>query len=205
MEINESNLKMTLLCDTDDKMFFTRDEARFIDLVSSDEISHRILYWKGYDAFNSSKKNLLELLMKIATFLDGNALLSLSQTCMQGQRFVIEYLTGNKVFHCAVTPKICTNENVFIVLGEYIRRIKVDLTHYSYESDDDENVEGTASHQLKTKFMNCINRYCGNSLEDMEIKHCVQIQSKTNLCWPNLKKLKFSAIDFQKLQRFFII
>lgn len=207
MDINRSNLKMILSCDVDEKMIFTREEARFTGENFAGVTLNRILYWKGYDAIrSSSNKNLIELkkdvLTKIATLLDANALLSLAQTCERGQRFVIEFLTENRVFHCAVTPENYTNENVFVALGEYIHRIKVNLYHFTYDDEDDEDVEGTASHELKAKFLKCVNQYCGNSLIEMEIKDIVQIQSNTNLYWPNLKKMELSTINIQKLRRF---
>lgn len=205
MEINGSNLKLELYSEPV-KMILTQEEGLFInDFYGEQSPTHHVIYRKGYDAASSSSsKNFFELneeiLKKIASFLDGNALHAFYQTCTKAQQLVMEHVTKT-VFHCKVTPRKCTNENVFMVLGEYISRISIDLDHYCYDEDDDEDNPNSASHQLKAKFMKCINQYCGKSLVEMEIKDSVQIE--TVLYWPNLRKLKISSyIDIQKLQLF---
>lgn len=205
MEINGSNLKLELSNELA-KIILTQEEGRFIkDSFTARSPTHHVIYWKGYDAASSSSStNLFELneeiLKKIASFLDGNALHAFYQTCTKAQQLVTEHVT-NTVFHCKVTPRKCTNENVFMVLGEYVSRISINLDHYSFDEDDDEDNPNSASHQLKTKFMKCINQYCGESLVEMEIKESVQIE--TIAYWPNLRKLKISSyIDIQKLQLF---
>lgn len=206
VEVNQSNLKLELW-NENEMMIITSDEAHLIEetFYEEDTQCRHILYWKGYEAASSSSnQNLLELneeiLKKIFTCLDGNALLAFYETCMQAKQLVIEHITKN-VFHCTVAPRKCTNENVFMRLGEYIQRIKVNLEYDTYDDEDDEDDENSASHKLKIKFMKCVNQYCGKSLIEMAIDGSVQID--TVLYWPKLKKLKiFSYIDAEKLQRF---
>lgn len=198
ISINGSDLKLELYREAD-KLILSRHEVRFIKDYENKISFHSILYWQGYDAApTSSNRNVFELnakiLKKIVTFLDENAMSSFYQSCVRAQQLVTEHLKEN-VFHCAVTPTKCTSENVFMVLGEHIRRMYIYMEHI-----DDEDTDGTPSHELKSKFMKCVNQYCGNSL--MEMKIIDSVQSDAMLYWPHLRKLKFDMIDNLKLQRF---
>lgn len=205
VEVNGTKLKLELYSEPD-KMIFTVDEARLIKYCDDENENkeHSILYWKGYDVTLSlSNKNLLqlneEILKKIFTFLDGKALSACYQTCVRAKQLALECIAENG-FYCAVTPPKCTSEDTFMVLGEHIQRITVNLTHDTYDSDDDEDIEGTESHKLKTTFIKWVNQYCGKSLVDMEIESTVQ--NKTIFYCPQLRKLKLACISTQKLQLF---
>lgn len=202
METNECNLKMELSFSEFDTTVFTRHEVCREDYSNENMKRHQMLYWKGYDAIDSQKINFLDLnnevLTKVFKLLDGNAISSLFQTCKKLQQLVIEHIAENEPFRCYVNPKKFTNENVFIVLQNYIRRIVIDLTDNIHTYDDDD--EGTKSKAVLTKFVECVHQHCGNSLTELKVKGDVQIRSI--LSWPNLKKLELPSIDIEKLQLF---
>lgn len=214
MEINDCNLKLMLTFDEGDKMIFTRDEAHqcLHDMLFDEVMQHRSLYWKGYDAAcSSSNRNLLDLsdniLNKIVSYLDGDALAALFQTCHQGRKLTIAYL-NEATFRSAVCPlkprSKLTSGSVLTILGQYIRRIDIDLDvdYYIivYDDDQDENDEATETHQLKIRFIKSVNRWCGNVLTEMKITGTIPI--KAVLHWPSLKRLHLGCVPVEILQFF---
>lgn len=199
MEMYGSKLKMELAFHKTDNMIFTREESRIIRDRHDDTESHHIIYWKGYEAFNApnpTDKKFLELerdvLTKIFTYLDVNALSAIFQTCKHLRHLVIQFLHEPNVFRCTLNRENPTKENVFVVLGKYIRRIAVDL-NFDYIN---QAIEGNADYLL----FKSVHRYCGTNVTELKIYGHVPI--KANLWWPNLRKLKLSDVSIEKLRMF---